>query len=116
MDATMVIVMPDKELIGNRIREARERAGLEQTDLGRLLDLSQAGVSKLERGMALTLENLFKLSEVLDCSLAWLLGIGTEDLTSKEVRLLELFQALPDHQEAVLSILEGMNIKYGNGK
>mgnify|MGYP003579019921 CR=1 FL=1 len=118
MDAVMLVTMPDKELIGIRIREARQRAGLEQTDLGELLDLSQAGVSKLERGMALTLENLFKISEALDCSIPWLLGIGIEDLSSKEVRLLELFRALPDHQDAVLSILEGMSVKYGisNGK
>lgn len=113
MDVAMEVVAPDKLLIGIRIREARERAGLEQSDLGNLLGMSQAGVSKLERGMALTLENLFKLSEVLDCSVAWLLGIGTDDLNWKEVRLLELFRALPDHQDAILSILEGMNIKYG---
>jgi transcriptional regulator with XRE-family HTH domain len=116
MDAAMAIVLPDKELIGSRIRETRERAGLEQKDLGQLLGLSQANISKFERGMALTLENIFALAEALDCSIFWLLGIGVEQLNpkEKEIRLLELFQSLPDHQDAVLSILEGMAVKYGN--
>lgn len=118
MDAVMEIIGLNKELIGTRIKEARERAGLEQSDLGKLIGLSQAGVSKLENGKALTLENIFGISEVLNCSVAGLLGIGTDELNPKEVRLIELVRALPDHQDAILSILEGMNIKYGakNGK
>lgn len=118
MDATMEIeiITPNKKAIGARVKEARIRAGLEQEDLAKLMDLSQTTVSKFENGKALTLENLTMLSEILDCSLAGLIGIGSQDLSAKEIRLLDLFRALPDHQEAILSILEGMGAKYGNGK
>lgn len=36
------------------------------------------------------------------------------DLDEKEGRLIRLFRSLPDHQDAILDILEGLEIKHGN--
>lgn len=61
---------------GDRLRKAREAAGLEQADMARKFGVSAAAVSKWERGAQP--RNLFavasKWAEETDVPLDWLLG------------------------------------------
>lgn len=63
----------------NRIRELREDLDMNQTEMAKLLDMSQTGYSKYETG-----ENdiptaiLIKLSEIHDTSVDYLLGLTKE--------------------------------------
>jgi transcriptional regulator with XRE-family HTH domain len=83
------------EVIGNRIRAARENAGLTQAELGDHLGLTKAAIGKIESGQnALTLKNLFELPEVLHQPLSYFLGIDISQ-TPDESELLELYRSLP---------------------
>lgn len=57
----------DVRQIGNRIREARVRAGLSQPQLSRLAEVANATVSRWETGKTVpTLNSLYRLAEALD--------------------------------------------------
>jgi len=56
--------MPTISTVSNRLRLYRERVGLRQTDIARLLDLQSADrISRWEHGIAMpNVTNLFKLA------------------------------------------------------
>src|SRR5262245_36727643 len=56
----------DSKFIGRRMRQLRERAGLSQSAVGALLDVSYQQVQKYERGSnKISVEKLQRLAEVL---------------------------------------------------
>lgn len=62
--------------IGQRIADLRAKRGLKQSDLARLLDISQTSVSKYELGeVRLTASAIIKLSKALKVSTDELLGV-----------------------------------------
>lgn len=91
------MIIPDLDLIGNRIREARKDAGMTQMELGSHLGLTQGMINKIETGQsAITLTNLFKLAEVLNRPLAYFLGIGVGELSAEEGELVGIYRSLPE--------------------
>ena len=57
--------------VGQRIKELRSRRGIAQTDLAKMIELSQTNLSNIERGRTgVTLQNLFKIQDVLQCRMA----------------------------------------------
>lgn len=55
---------------GERVKETRERKGLSQKDIARLLGVSDAFICQLEKGKKKTsADNLFKLCKVLGINL-----------------------------------------------
>lgn len=58
--------------IAHRLREARLRAGYDQSQLGALVGLSQRTISKIETGGTDKPRNLEKLASVLQVSPEWL--------------------------------------------
>jgi len=68
--------MDIKRLLGRRIRELREAAGLAQDELANLAGLSRVAVGAIERGaMAPKIDTLEKLSAALDISLPELVNV-----------------------------------------
>ena len=63
--------------IGQRIKEKRKEAGLNQKELAAKVGLSEASVSKYEHGKVedATHNMLNKFADVLGVSIAWLLGL-----------------------------------------
>ena len=61
--------------MGERIREAREKKGLQQKELAEIIDVKSSGVvSNWERDMNKPdSENMIKLCDALDISLSYLL-------------------------------------------
>ena len=60
---------------GNTIKELRTKAGMTQEELGKLLNVQNAAVSKYESGkIPLTGETLLKLSKIFNVSTDYLLG------------------------------------------
>lgn len=73
----------DKAMIGERVREARMKKSLTQTELRDKCGVSQATISGIENGTKLpTMSVLAELCEVLECRLSYLLG---EDFTQEEI-------------------------------
>ena len=65
----------DKDLINSRIREARERAGLNQKQLAEVLHISAQSISAFEKDKYPSLDNLRRIAETLEVSTDWLLGM-----------------------------------------
>lgn len=66
---------------GDRLREARERNGLTQQELGEAMGVDQQRIQKLETGVTKTYKERFviDLAGKLDVSPAWL-ALGEEDI------------------------------------
>lgn len=70
----------DFKVIGERIREARIKAGITQEDLSEMLDITVAFISRVERGKAqVNLKRLAQISRVLDVPLEELVSGSTTD-------------------------------------
>lgn len=56
-----------KQLIGIRLKQAREKKGYNQMELGYLIGADQQYISKIESGkINISVENLFKITHYLD--------------------------------------------------
>ncbi len=101
--------MVDYELIGRRIKEARNNANLTQEKLGEKLDKSTEYISRIEVGKAKP--NLLLLSElavVLDTKIEYLIAgtvIESPDYLEKEFSEL-LRKCEPKKKKAILQLLE----------
>ncbi|SUC19520.1 transcriptional regulator [Proteus vulgaris] len=72
---------PVSVLIGKKIHCIRKEKGITGDKLARMLNISQQQVSRYERGInQITVDCLFKISEILDVELIELLGIEQEKL------------------------------------
>lgn len=80
--------------IGARLREAREAAGLSQGQAGRLLELTQEILSKIEKGeRSVKATELIKFSDVYEASVDWILGSWSECDVPQEY--IDMFEKLP---------------------
>lgn len=83
--------------IGNRIKEARKAAGLTQAELGDKIGRTQGIINKIEVGeVAVTLENLYNLSDALGRPVAYFLDLDVGDLNQDEAEIVDMWRALPD--------------------
>ncbi len=61
----------------NRIRLLREKAGMKQSELGKMLNVKDAAISKYETGkIPLTADTLTSLSEIFNVSVDYILGLS----------------------------------------
>lgn len=59
----------------NRLKSLREERGMKQSELGNLLNVKDAAISKYESGkVPLTADNLIQLSKIFDVSIDYILG------------------------------------------
>lgn len=102
-----------RQIIASRIREARRLAGLSQGQVAKMLGLQRPSVSEIEAGnRTVAAEELSKLAEIFDVSVAWLLGEGADRLDAQGDRLQlaarELQKLKPKDLNRLLSILASM--------
>lgn len=73
----------------SRIRELRKEKNLSQEELGKLLNVQKAAISKYERGLIEPSKSvLLKMCEIFSVSTDYLLGVATSDtntVTSPEL-------------------------------
>ena len=86
-----------KKTIGNKLKEAREEAGLSQSEVAELLRLRRgSSYGHIESGRNwITVEHLLKLSDFYRKPIAFFLGAKHADLSADESELLHLYRALP---------------------
>lgn len=85
--------------IGNRLRAFRLGSGLSADEVAKRMGISRTALYRLERGELARIETIAKAAELLDVSVATLLGVGVEYISSavtyfERVRQLE---ATSDH-------------------
>lgn len=99
--------------IAERLKEARKLSGLSQGHVAKMLDLHRPSVSEMELGnRRVSADELARLAEIYDVSVAWLLGESPETLDAHDPRLelaaRELSKLKPDDLERVLRLLAVM--------
>jgi transcriptional regulator with XRE-family HTH domain len=99
--------------IAKRLKEARKLAGLSQGHVAKILNLHRPSVSEMEAGnRRVSADELARLAEIYDVSVAWLLGETPETLDAQDPRLelaaRELTKLKPDDLERLLKLLAAM--------
>jgi transcriptional regulator with XRE-family HTH domain len=101
--------------VGDRLRLAREQAGLSQAQVARLLDLHRPTVSEIEAGRRrVTAEELTAFAKTYEVSVGWLSGEESETAGIDDRVLLaarELAKLRPDDLESVMRLLATMRRK-----
>lgn len=79
------------EVVGERIRDARERAGMSVRELARRIDVSASHVSQVERGLAsFSVRALYNVVSILGISMDSLFESDTEAATGSNAGIAEL--------------------------
>jgi transcriptional regulator with XRE-family HTH domain len=95
--------------LGERLRLAREQAGLSQGQVARLLDLHRPTVSEIEAGRRrVAAEELSAFAKLYDVSLDWLTesGKASDQVTDKaKLAAREFAKMKPEDLDKVLSLL-----------
>jgi len=99
--------------VADRIREARKLAGLSQRQVADMLGLHRPSVSEIEAGnRRVTSDELAKLAEIFDVSVAWLLGQAPDELSGDDPRVRlaarELSKLKPEDLDRLLRLLAKM--------
>jgi len=84
-----------KQIIANRLAEARKMAGLSQGQVARMMGLHRPTISEIEAGNRnVTTTEISRFAEIYDVSVTWLLGEGAEKLDPQSDRLQLAFHEL----------------------
>ena len=90
----------------NALYQIREQRGLTQKDIAEAVGTTANQISRLESGVRkLSPEWIDRLSKVLNCTKAELLGEPATELTEKEKVMLETFQKLTPEQQAMIQTI-----------
>jgi transcriptional regulator with XRE-family HTH domain len=96
----------------DRLRVAREQAGLSQGQVAKQLDKSRPTITQIETGKRrVTAEELAEFAKLYEVSIAWLSGTDSEDgETTARVQLAarHLAQLRPQDLDKVLDLLKAM--------
>lgn len=99
--------------LGEKIKIARDNAGLTQEELGKKCGTTKQTIFKYETGVVtnIPIDRLELIAEAVGVSAASLLGweskqpTVSDGLTDKDIRLVEWFRSLPEEkQKAILSL------------
>lgn len=104
------------DTLGERIRYARERAGLDQAGLAKLVGVSKSAVNQWELGKTknLRLDNLFKLERATGFAAMWIgvaegpmkRGDNTQDRPSRQTDQSAFYLIAPEAFADILDTLE----------
>ena len=98
---------------GKRLREARERKGMSQSELARLLGTNHSIVGKYEREeVTPSIDAVTKIAGCLDTTVSYLIGEATGIDVLKDPKMLQRLQelsALPQYdREHILYAFDGL--------
>ena len=102
-----------RALIADRIREARKMAGLSQGQVAKLMNLHRPSISEIEAGnRKVSADELTRLAEFLDVSVAWLVGDAPETVETNDPRIQlaarELKKLKPEDLDRLMRLLASM--------
>ena len=104
-------------LVAERLRIARESAGLTQNQAARLMKLHRPTISEVEAGRRrVTSDELTKFAAIYDVSVAWLTGTEDEELEPRVMLAArQLAKLKPEDLDAMLRLLTAMKrVKKGS--
>jgi transcriptional regulator with XRE-family HTH domain len=104
--------MSEPSKIHERLRLAREQAGLSQGQVAKLIDYHRPTISEMEAGRRrVTSEEVGKFAELYDVSVSWLLNESEEHNPVVELAARELSKLRSDDLEKILRLLKSLKRK-----
>jgi transcriptional regulator with XRE-family HTH domain len=103
--------------LNNRLRLARENAGLSQGQVARILDLHRPTISEIEAGRRrVTAEELARFAQAYDVSVDWLTDTRTNSEFDHRIELAarELAKLKPKDLDRVLEVLRQLRSEKGS--
>jgi transcriptional regulator with XRE-family HTH domain len=102
-----------RALIAERLKAARQLAGLSQGHVAKILGMHRPSISEIEAGnRRVSADELPRFAETYDVSVAWLLGTAPETLDPQDPRLelaaRELAKLKPNDLARLLRLLAAM--------
>jgi transcriptional regulator with XRE-family HTH domain len=102
-----------RNLLAERLREARKLAGLSQGQVAKMLGLHRPSISEIEAGnRRVSADELARFAELYDVSVTWLLGEAPDTLDASDPKLQlaarELSKLKPEDLERLLNLLAAM--------
>ena len=102
--------LEERMQIADRIKEARKLAGLSQGHVAGILGVHRPSVSEMEAGnRRVSADELVRLADIYDVSVAWLAGKSPEILHAQDPKLelaaRELSKLKPDDLDLLLKLL-----------
>ena len=100
------------KVLGRKVKFLRLEKGISQTDMAEAIGLSQTNLSNMESGRtAITIQNLFKMREVLGCKMSDLftdfdVEVSAVQSSTDNSNAIELEDALN-----ILKLLKKVNVK-----
>jgi transcriptional regulator with XRE-family HTH domain len=106
----MTAEIEQRQLIAQRIREARQLAGLSQGQVAKLMSMHRPTVSEIEAGnRRVSAEEIARFAEIFDVSTAYLLGEAPDKLAMDDPKIQlaarELAKLSPDALDGLLRAL-----------
>lgn len=104
---------PNKEELAQRLRVAREQAGLSQGQVARLLEMHRPTITEIEAGRrSVSAQELCRFAELYAVEFDWLLGVdsGQAGLLSAKARLAarELERLRPEDLDRLLRLITSL--------
>jgi len=98
------------KIVGQRIAQRREAAGLVQQDVADRINLGLEGYARVERGITSpTLSRLVKLADILGCSIAELVVETSTGLSAQAQHIANLMEGLgSSDRDEVVKIVESV--------
>lgn len=107
--------------IGEKIKIARDNAGLTQEELGKKCGTTKQTIFKYETGVVtnIPIDRLEAIADAVNVSAAWLLGweeeqpTGVGELSDAEMEIIRLFRQLPPEAQDTFPALLEASLKAG---
>ena len=105
-----------RDLIAERVRTAREQAGLSQGQTAKLMEMHRPTISEIEAGRRrVTAEELSRFADLFGVSVAWLAGAQGNDPDLSDPRLevvaRELQRLKPGDLELVMAFIASIQTR-----
>lgn len=97
-----------EKILGERLREARERAGMTQTGLAARVNVRPQTIQSIESGRIRKSRYLPDIASTLGVSIGWLMGIENFVERRKDYRRVPLLQACEVHADPNVSVSLGI--------
>ena len=100
-------------LIGNRLRLAREQAGLSQRQVAKMVNLHRPSVSEIEAGhRKVSAEELAEFARIYGVSMDWLAGVNEKEVDENRDRLQlaarNLAKVRPEDLDKLIDLLSSL--------
>lgn len=110
-------MLPDYNIIGEKIKEVRQEKNMTQEQLANELQLSVAFLSRVERGNAnINLKRLLQISEILDVSPGYILtGSNVNTKSYLKAEFAEIIEKCNVKQQKLICRISKLIYEYGQG-